>query len=311
MNSNIVSDRPALSSLLRIFLLIVILGWYVIGQGIGVAVAALFYDGDFIHDMQHVADHPALRNAMLLAQAVGATIGLIVIPIYYLKFTEHRSLKGFFKEENQWPLLVFLILLAVFGLGPAISPLTEWNATLQFPEWMSGFGNWVKETEAMAEAMIKTMTSNLSPLDFLFSVMVIGILPALGEELVFRGLIQTELIRATKNPHVAIWIASILFSAIHLQFMGFVPRLLMGAFLGYLYFWSGNLWISIIAHFFINTVQVIGLYFYQKGIITIDLESTDHAPWPWVAAGVALLLLSLLYLKNYFESHSNTSRNHA
>ena len=311
MNINIVSDRPPFSSLVRIFLLVVIVGWFVIGQILGIVAASFIYDGDFLQEIQQPADHPNLRNAILLMQGVGSAIGLIFLPLWYLKFTEDRGAKVFFKDENQWPLLVLIVLITVICLGLAISPVAEWNAAIQFPEWMNGFGQWAKETEATAAALIKMITSNLSPLDFAFTFIVIAILPAIGEELLFRGLIQTEFIRAVKNPHAAILITSVLFSAIHFQFMGFVPRLLMGVCLGYLYFWSGNLWISILAHFFNNGLQVTGLYLYQRGMISFDVESTDSAPWPLVAAGVLILLLSMLYLKKYFESRTNPSRDHS
>ncbi len=311
MNSNIVSDRPPYSSLLRIFLLVVIIGWFVIGQILGIVAGSLIYEGDFLQEIQSPADHPNLRNAILLMQGVGSAIGLILLPLWYLKFTEDRGAKVFFKHENQWPLLVFVVLMTVICLGPAISPVAEWNAAIQFPEWLNGFGQWAKDTEATAAALIKLITSNLSPLDFIFTFVVIAVIPAIGEELVFRGLIQTEFIRAVKNPHVAILITSILFSGIHFQFMGFVPRLLMGMYLGYLYFWSGNLWIPVLAHFFNNGLQVTGLYLYQKGIISFDVESTDSAPWPLVAAGGLLLLLSMFYLKKYFESRTNPTRDHA
>ena len=311
MDSNLVSERPPLNSLLRIFLLVVIVGWFVIGQVLGLVVGSLIYDGNFLTDIQHPAEYPNLKYAILTMQGVGSAIGLILIPAFYLKTSEQRNARVLFKEESQWPLLIAIVCISVFSLGPAISPVAEWNANFQFPEWMSAFGQWAKDTEATAAALIKTITSNLSPLDFIFSFVVIAIIPAMGEELVFRGLIQTELIRAVKNPHVAILIASILFSAIHFQFMGFAPRLLMGLFVGYLYFWSGNLWISILAHFFNNGFQLIGLYLYQKDMIPFDVESTDSAPWPLMAAGVVLLLSSMLYLKKYFESRTNLTRDHA
>jgi membrane protease YdiL (CAAX protease family) len=111
-------------------------------------------------------------------------------------------------------------------------------------------------------------------------------------------------VRAFKNPHLAIWTTSIIFSAIHLQFFGFVPRILIGAFLGYLYYWSGNLWIPVIAHFINNGLQVIGLYLFQRGVITYNIESTESAPLAVVAVATILMLLILYYLRNYFNSRS-------
>ena len=87
--------------------------------------------------------------------------------------------------------------------------------------------------------------------------------------------------------------------------------MMIGAFLGYLYYWSGNLWIPILGHFFNNGLQLIGLYLYQEGAITFDVESTDSAPWPMVATSLVITVMLLVYLKNYFQARISTSRDHS
>ena len=307
MHANLVSDRPPLISILRI-LSLVLAGFVFIGPVFGILAATLIYDGDFLSAMPDPAGHPDIRNGILLSQGIAATLGLILLPWYYLKVSEHRRIRDFFKSEPAWPLIIISIMVASMGLALAISPVVEWNAAVEFPDWMSGFGNWAKNNEALAESMIKAITQDLTPLAFVFVFIVVAILPAFGEELVFRGLIQTELQRAIRNPHIAIWLTSILFSAIHLQFLGFVPRALIGAFLGYLYYWSGNLWIPILAHFFNNGLQIVGLYLFQKGALSFDVESTESAPLPVVITSIVLTLLLLVYFKNYFHSRSTPSR---
>lgn len=308
MHAPLISDRPPLKSLLRILLVIVLFGWTILGQVLGVVVAALVYDGNLMEALQDPINHPDLRNTLLLSQFVAAFTGFIFMPWYYLKVSEGRSLAIFFRKELKWPLLAVVILIAVVGLGIVLSPVVEWNAGIQFPDWMAGFGNWAKETEKMAEALIESLTANLTPVTFIVTLLVVAILPALGEEIVFRGLIQTELMRALKNPHVAILIAAIFFSAFHLQFLGFVPRLLIGMFLGYLYYWSGNLWITVLGHFFNNGLQLTGLYLYQKGVLSFDMGETDNiAPWPLVGISLVLTLALLVYLKNYFQSRLSTA----
>ena len=133
-------------------------------------------------------------------------------------------------------------------------------------------------------------------------MLVIAFIPAIGEEIVFRGLIQNEMYRATRNPHTAIWLTAIIFSAIHLQFLGFVPRVLIGAFLGYIYYWSGNLLIPIMAHFLNNGLQLLGIYLYQNGVLQYNVDETTSAPWPWVVFSLLALGSVLYYLRNYFTS---------
>ncbi len=104
---------------------------------------------------------------------------------------------------------------------------------------------------------------------------MIALLPALGEELLFRGVAQRLLANWSGNAHVAVWVAAILFSAIHMQFLGFVPRLCMGAALGYLFLWSGNRWYPIIAHFANNAMAVVIVYMQQHGSSQTTLEPTS------------------------------------
>lgn len=295
--------RPSIS-LLRIFL-VVIFGFVLLGPGLGLLAASFTYDGNILTDMSDPLNHPGIRNSILLLQGVASAVGLIFLPWYYLKFSECTTLSVFFKGNEKWPMLILVIMIAVVALGLAISPAVEWNTNIQFPDWMAGFGQWAQETERMAEAIVKSITNNLTPLTFVSTFIVVAILPAIGEELVFRGLIQTELQRAFKNPHVGIWVASILFSAIHLQFLGFLPRMLIGAFLGYLYYWSGNLWIPMLGHFFNNGLQLIGLYLFQKGAFAFDMENTESPPWPVVVISIVIVSFLLLYLKNYFQRRLN------
>ena len=307
MPDNLASERPPLYSLFLI-LMVVLFGFVLIGPAIGLVAASFIYEGDLLQAMMDPEHHQDIRDAVLLSQGIAASIGLIFLPWCYLKFVEHRPLHGFFKTDQNWPLVIVTVMIAIIGLAIAISPVVEWNANVQFPDWMSGFGRWAKETEDMASALIKTITSNLSPLSFSFTFIVVALLPAIGEELVFRGLIQRELQRAVTNPHIAIWATSILFSAFHFQFLGFVPRVLIGAFLGYLYYWSGNLWIPILAHFFNNGLQLVGLYLFQKGVLTFDIESTESAPLSVVVVSLVLTVLLLFFLKNHFSSTSVPAR---
>ena len=110
-----------------------------------------------------------------------------------------------------------------------------------------------------------------------------------------RGLLQDGLSKRLRNPHVAIWLAAILFSGFHLQFEGFIPRLVLGAVLGYLLYWTNNLWVPIIAHLVNNGAQIIAQQLYKKELTDVDLEQIDHIPVP-VVIGSALLLAGLSYV---------------
>lgn len=248
--------------------------------------------------------HPEYSMGILLAQGIGATIGLLILPWFYLKNFEKRSVTIFFKDDVNWPVTIVALMIVTVTFAIAISPIIDWNANVDFPEWASGFGEWAKQTEKSAADLIKSITDNMTTAGFVLAFVVVAIIPGIGEELFFRGLIQNEFQRALKNHHAAIWITAIIFSAFHMQFMGFVPRVLLGAMMGYLYVWSGNLWVPVITHFFNNGIQLVGLYLYQKGVITFDVESTETAPLPAVGVGIVVTVFLLVFLKNYFKRQS-------
>jgi len=136
-------------------------------------------------------------------------------------------------------------------------------------------------------------------MELIFNVFLIGIIPGIGEELIFRGLIQRNIRKIIENPIAAIWITAVIFSAFHFQFQGFIPRLLLGALLGYLYYWTNNLWVPIIAHAFNNGIQVIMQYLYSEEISSVNIDDMESVP-AWVAlvsVGIIYFLSTLIFKK--------------
>jgi hypothetical protein len=141
-----------------------------------------------------------------------------------------------------------------------------------FPNWLKGLEYWMRDSEDKAAKLTEKFLVINSPLDLLLAIFMIAVLPALGEELLFRGVIQRIIGEWSRNIHVGIWCSAILFSALHMQFYGFVPRMLLGVMLGYLYAWSGTLWLPIIAHFINNAAAVILSYLFKQGTISVDAD---------------------------------------
>lgn len=143
--------------------------------------------------------------------------------------------------------------------------ITYWlNRQLPLPAWMS-------DMESRTGTIIQSLLVMDSPMEFFFSLLVIAIIPALGEELLFRGIIQQQISRYLNKPVAAIWLTALLFSLIHFQFAGFFPRLLLGAGLGYLFLWTRSLWAPIAGHFAINGIQILAQY-----LIGFDMEQADE-----------------------------------
>jgi uncharacterized protein len=285
-------------------------GFMVIGPIIGFVLAIPFIDGpllDVANNMNNLVDHPELKMPYYIIQGSATFFGLIIIPILHAKFIERIDLSDYFvKHRINLLLLTLTAFIVVFFMG-FNSVVIEWNANLSLPESMKGFESWARQSEELAMKITTFLTQFDSTFQFVIGLLVIAVFAGIGEEFVFRGLLQPALHRATKNVHVAIWVSAILFSALHMQFFGLVPRVLLGALFGYLYYWSGNLVVPMFAHFVNNGFQVTALYMVQKGVTDMDPDSTEAAPLS-VVISFSIAFIALLYFFKKQVDNQNTSR---
>lgn len=303
-----ISDRPPWTSALLIFLTSMI-GFVIIGPLIGMLVALPFVEGNFMDFLLNVSDpinHPEVKTPLFILQGCATFFGLIIGPGLYLFSIERKNPFDLVSQKPTYGLMILLTAGITIFFMATNSVVIEWNANLKLPEFLKAFETWAREKEDLATEITAFLTRFDSIGEFILAFVVIAVLPGIGEELVFRGLLQPELHRATKNIHVAIWISAIMFSAIHMQFFGFVPRVLLGALFGYLYFWSGDLRISMFAHFVNNGFSVIMMYLNQLEIVNIDLEAPEAAPWPAVVGFTILTFALLIYLKKFYEARNTT-----
>ncbi|HET9053395.1 MAG TPA: CPBP family intramembrane glutamic endopeptidase, partial [Cyclobacteriaceae bacterium] len=300
-HQSLVSDKPPFTSLLLVFA-VVFIGFVMIGPMIGFMLAMLIYEGDFVGELLKNSPDPKAFYPLMLVQGVASFIGLVLLPALYIRYVEQKTFAPFFRKEKNLPLIIGVICLLGINFVIAISPITEWNTTVEFPESLKAFGDWARAQEDKLAEMTRFLTRFDSFGAFLLGMLVIAVIPALGEEFVFRGLIQNELWRSGRNIHLAIWVSAFLFSAIHLQFFGFMPRFLLGALFGYLYYWSGNLLIPIIAHFFNNGFSLTLIYLQSLGISNIDMETETAAPLSWAVVCAVAVFALLYFFKRQYSS---------
>lgn len=200
-----------------------------------------------------------------------STIGTFIIPAVAIAFLFDRKPMKFLSISKKINLSTALLIIIAMVLAlPLINYLGELNSRMSLPDFLSDLEKWMKKSEDNAAELTKRLLEMHSVSDMLFNVFMIALLPAVGEELLFRGIIQRLLSDWAKNIHIAIWISAILFSAMHMQFYGFIPRMLLGALLGYLLAWSGSLWLPIIAHFVNNAAAVILMYLFSEKLVGVD-----------------------------------------
>lgn len=225
-------------------------------------------------------------------------LGTFLLPaLVYWYLIERRTWSGF----NARPLSVVaglsVVSLIVIAFMPFDGLIIEWNQNIHLPQTLAPLEQWMRDQEKDREGITKYLTTFKTTGQLLMALLVIAVIPAIGEETLFRGILQRSFSYWTGNVHVGVWLAAALFSAIHIQFLGFFPRMLLGGLFGYLYVWSGNLWVPILAHFVNNGFTVLMVYLYQQKITSMDIESTKSVPI--LGAVVSLVLTGgLLY---YFK----------
>lgn len=173
--------------------------------------------------------------------------------------------------------MICIALLIYFAGMPALNQIVYWNQEMRLPEFLSDFEEWSRNLENLAEEQTKGLLSSTALLPTALNILVIGILTGIGEEFFFRGALQRGLNWCGINPHIAIWTSAFIFSAVHFQFYGFVPRLLLGAFFGYLYWWSGNIWVNSFAHALNNSLVIISTWCMNKGILSEEFDMVGVA----------------------------------
>jgi len=190
-------------------------------------------------------------------------------------------------------ILVSILALCAF---PVTGLAGQLNAGMVLPDWLSGVEKWMKAKEEHADHLLRLIMEPEKFSGMLFNIFIIAALPALSEELIFRGVFQKIFQNLLRSGNLSVWLTSFLFSAIHLQFYGFLPRLILGLIFGYLFLWTRNLWLPVIAHFINNAIPTAGAYL--RGWETINQPSFP-APGEQIAGVIITLTIGILVLLRF------------
>jgi len=212
--------------------------------------------GYAIQAMLGIEDLDSLASMRIMQ--LSTQIGLFIVPplAYVQLFESHRKAFLGLDLKPGGQLLALGILLMLSAL-PLVHWLADWNQSVTLPESLSWLEQRLKLMEARAEELTKTFLSVRSVQGLMFNLMMIALIPAIGEELLFRAVIQQKLLHTLRNKHLAILLGALVFSILHFQFYGLIPRFMLGVFLGYFYLWSGSLWVPAMMHFVNNGLAVV------------------------------------------------------
>ena len=218
------------------------------------------------------SDSVANLNLMRYLQSLFA-IGFFIIPAFFAAWLFSGTAIGYFglrqSASVKWFGATLLFMLTVI---PFINLLALLNEMIVLPESLSGIEQIMKNMEESARRSVQLFVNVDSVGGMLFNIFMLAILPAVGEELIFRGLLHKIFLQWTGNIYITVILTGFLFSLMHLQFYGFFPRWLLGVILGYMLVWSGTIWIPVFAHFLQNFIAVFLSWLIYKGTVPEEIE---------------------------------------
>ncbi len=282
-------------------LLVVIISTFLVAMAMGIGISIPLFGRGILDSITLDADYSEPKTVMALKflQIINQ-LGVFVIPaiIFVIltddHFMEYMKLKGRISRFS----MIFGPILIIVSL-PFVNWLIDINSNIHLPDFIKPAEDWMRKSEDNAATLMDAFLNTGTIRGLLVNLLMIAVIAAIGEELIFRGILVRLFHEWTGNIHVAVFLPAFLFSALHLQFFGFLPRLLLGILLGYIFVWSGSLWVPIFVHFLNNALAVIFAFLNYKGIVAVDFENFGSSQDPLII-GLSLFLmlftLALLYL---------------
>lgn len=266
-------------------------GCFVVGS-VAVIPIWILMTGKSILTMPTDMMNPAYVNALKVIQVVSTVIIFFIPAIITARI---MSAKPFFRlgfqtgvKLNRAVVAVLLMLCAL----PLVGFLAEVNKAIPVTDAMR---KMFDSMESQYAEQVKLIATFKNPTDYIIALFIIALVPAIVEEIFFRGAMQSIFMRWFKIPWLVILITSFIFSAIHFSWYGFIPRMALGMVLGYIFFYTGNLWYSIIGHFFNNALSISVLYWQYTKDKKINMEVGESAPW-WAGVLSIAIVIALFYL---------------
>ena len=262
-----------------------------VGDLSGIDIGVFNFEGMDADQLNRIA---WIYRAIIFKQHFFVFIVPALLTMYFFK--KHTGFSVFhFVPQVNWnaTLMGVLILISAY---PLVQFSSEINKLIPLPDVLHNM-------EDQTEKLVRLWLDNDSPWILGVNVLLIALIPAISEELIFRGFLQTILGQLLQNKHVTVWLTAIVFSAIHMQFEGFFPRIILGLVLGYLMMWSGNIAYPMIAHFVNNAVQVILQYFVRNDTTRMhDVDNYSVPIWLVFISTVLLMLLATAF-QSYFAKN--------
>jgi len=297
--------RPCIKIMALIMVMIVT---FLIVLAVGVVFSIPVFGSGLLEELASLTEYtdPKMITALKYFQIVNQ-VGVFIAPaLIFVILTDddvsgYLSLKAGFKMHS----IIFGFILLLISM-PFINWLVQVNSEIHLPSFLSRIETWMRNSEDNAQNLTDAFLVTKTWGGFVINMAMIAVLAAVGEELIFRGILVRLFREWTGNIHLAVIIPALLFSALHLQFYGFFGRLALGIVLGYLFVWSGSLWVPVAVHFLNNAMAVVVSFLDNRGLISTDLDSfgtSDNAMIITSSFMLTVFTMIVIYLqeKGYFK----------
>ena len=244
---------------------------------------------------------------------IGQSVSIISVAQNVLVFIAPAAAFAYLVYSAPWRFLrldkapalkdILLVVIVMAVSLPAMNYLVEMNKLMHLPQWMSGVEEWMRECEDAAQELTNSLLTTTSFLEMLWLVLIVGVITGIGEEMFFRGAFLGTFLQKPVNKHVSIIFVAFVFSAFHMQFFGFLPRLLLGIWFGYLVVWTRSLWVPIIAHALNNSLVVVTTYLANiqaigpNSLDSIGMPQEGQFPVMATASAIATAIVICIFAK--------------
>ena len=258
--------------------------------------------------LSSIVDGPtdiSFENYNRTSMLIGNSFALIFFSLPYFAIRNKSEYSMKVGKIDSSPILVIILITFFFMI--LNSSVIEWNKSINFPEFMNSFEQWALTKENQLEKVTLFLISFDNISEYLIGVLTIALIPGIFEEFFFRGVLQKNLFLISKNVHLAVWISAILFSAVHMQFYGFFPRLLMGVLFGFVFYWSGIIIYPMIAHAFNNFFSLTLFYGAKQGLFGTDFDisvnTAPDIPKAVIIISFVIFFILIINFKRNFKTH--------
>ena len=292
-------------------LIMLILASTLITFFMGILLAVPFYGTGVLDTLVDAGESFGRENIALLKYfQIVNQLGVFFIPVFLFSFLTTGSPGGYL-QMKRYPTVfsVVAVIFLTFSILPAIHWLSGINESMHLPDFLNRVEEWMQRSEEKNQRLTEAFLSTKTFGGLLLNILMIGVMAAIGEELLFRSVLIRLFKNWSGNVHFAVVISAILFSAFHLQFYGFLPRLVLGLMFGYMFVWSGSVWLPVAAHFLNNTSAVVVYYFINTEVLETSAEdfgATDSNLLIFISFLFSAMMLGLVYMTEKRKQQEGT-----